>query len=365
MPEVSSNAPDDVRLWAGLDVHKLSIVAATLPPIGGQPGVQRIETTRPAVRRFIERLGGPEGPAVCYEAGPGRFDLLRVLSEFGVACDVVAPWLIALRAGDRVKTDRREAKKLVRRYRAGQLSYVQPPTPETEGLKGPDALPRGSPPRPDRRAPPGQQAAAQARPDLPRRPDCSGPRCTERGSPAKRLDDELAHAALRPMLIQLDGLDRQLDALDRDLEPIASSHRWAKTVEILSRFRGISTRTALGLIAERLRPLRSPPRAMRVAGDRPVRIPLRSATPPRAHHQDRQPPARRLLIEAAWAYQHRPCRPKRGPDPTRAPGKRRSGCTAATRISPHAASAPPSRPSRSPANSLASSGPPPPSSPSF
>ncbi len=135
MPDVSSNAPADVRLWVALDVHKLSIVAATLPPTGGQPEVQQIETTRVALRRFIDRLGGPQGLAVCYEAGPGGFDLLRVLTELGVACDVVAPSLIPVRAGDRVKTDRRDAKKLVRLYRGGQLSYVQPPGAETEGLR--------------------------------------------------------------------------------------------------------------------------------------------------------------------------------------------------------------------------------------
>ena len=70
MPDVSSTAPADVRLWVSLDVHKLSIVAATLPPGGGQPQVQQIETTRAAIRRFIDRLGGPERLAVCYEAGP-------------------------------------------------------------------------------------------------------------------------------------------------------------------------------------------------------------------------------------------------------------------------------------------------------
>jgi len=116
-------------------VHKLSIVAAMLPPSGGQPEVSQIETTRVALRRFIDRLGGAEGLAICYEAGPGGFDLLRLLTGLGVACDVIAPSLIPVRSGDRIKTDRRDAKKLVRLYRAGQLSYVQPPTPETEGLR--------------------------------------------------------------------------------------------------------------------------------------------------------------------------------------------------------------------------------------
>jgi hypothetical protein len=80
MPDVTASfVPADVRLWASLDVHKLSIVAATLAPSGGQPEVHRIETTEKAIRRLIERLGGPEGLAVCYEAGPGGFDLLRLL----------------------------------------------------------------------------------------------------------------------------------------------------------------------------------------------------------------------------------------------------------------------------------------------
>src|SRR5215218_10707566 len=135
MPDVSSNQPADVRLWVALDVHKFSIVAATLPPAGGAPEVQRIETTERAIRRFVDRLGGPEGLAVCYEAGPGGFDLLRLLERIGVACDVIAPSLIPVRAGDRVKTDRRDAKKLVRLYRAGELSFVEPPSPEHEGLR--------------------------------------------------------------------------------------------------------------------------------------------------------------------------------------------------------------------------------------
>ena len=118
MPDVSSTAPADVRLWVALDVHKFSIVAAALPPTGGAPQLHRIETTPAAIRRLIERLGGPDGLAVCYEAGPGGHDLLRLLTRLGVACEVIAPSLVPVRAGDRVKTDKRDARKLVRLYRA-------------------------------------------------------------------------------------------------------------------------------------------------------------------------------------------------------------------------------------------------------
>ncbi len=62
MPDVTASiAPAGVRLWVSLDVHKFSIVAATLPPEGGKPEVSRIETTERAIRRFIDRLGGPTG----------------------------------------------------------------------------------------------------------------------------------------------------------------------------------------------------------------------------------------------------------------------------------------------------------------
>ena len=63
MPDVSSAAPAAVRLGVVFDVHKHSIVAGTLPPVGGTPEVQRIENTERAIRRLDDRLGGPDGLA--------------------------------------------------------------------------------------------------------------------------------------------------------------------------------------------------------------------------------------------------------------------------------------------------------------
>ena len=83
-----------------------------------------------AVRRFVRRLGDPGRVAVCSEAGPCGYDLYRLLTSAAVACDIVAPSLTPVRPGDRVKTGRRDANKLVRLYRAGELTFVCPPTPE-------------------------------------------------------------------------------------------------------------------------------------------------------------------------------------------------------------------------------------------
>ena len=135
MPDVSSCAPAEVRWWVALDVHKRSIVAATLPPAGGRAEVVRIENTPKAIRALITKLGGPAGLAVAYEAGPTGWAIKRLLDSLGVACDVIAPSLVPVRPGDRVKTDRRDAKKLVRFLRSGELTFVAPPTPAQEGLR--------------------------------------------------------------------------------------------------------------------------------------------------------------------------------------------------------------------------------------
>jgi transposase len=314
MPDVSSNQPADVRLWVSLDVHKFSIVAATLPPEGGQPEVCQIETTRAAVRRFVDRLGGPVGLAVCYEAGPGGFALLRVLTELGVACDVVAPSLIPVRAGDRVKTDRRDAKKLVRLYRGGQLSFVAPPTAETEGLR--DLMRCRDDLRCARTAARNRVSKQLLRHGRVFREGKTQWTLLHRQWIARqRLDDELAHAALEQMLLYLNGLDRQIDALDRDLEQIARSDRWRPIVQILTGFKGIATRTALGLLAEIGDFARfSHPREL---SSWLGIVPSEYSSGQQRHRghitTTGNRHARRLLIEAAWSYRHPPRLRDRGP----------------------------------------------------
>jgi transposase len=317
MPDVTpSMRPGDVRRWVAIDQHKFSIVAAVLPPDGGRPEVCRIETTEKAVRRFVDRLGGPGGLAVCYEAGPGGFALWRLLIRIGVACDVVAPSLVAVRAGDRVKTDRRDAKKLVGLYRAGLLRFVHPPTEELEGLR--DLL----------RARDDVRCARMAARNRVLKQLLRHGRIFREGKKAwtkrhrawvarQRLDDPLAHEALVQLLIHLDGIERQLDALDARLGEIAASERWVGQVQILTRFRGISTLTALGLIAEIGDFARfSHPRELAAwlgitpseysSGDQQHRGHITKAG---NRH------ARRLLVEAAWHYRHAPRLPASGPPP--------------------------------------------------
>ena len=317
MPDVTPSLhPGEVRRWAAIDQHKFSIVAAVLPPDGGKPEVCRIETTEKAVRRFIDRLGGPAGLAVCYEAGPGGFALWRLLTKIGVACDVVAPSLVPVRAGDRVKTDRRDAKKLVGLYRAGLLRFVHPPTEELEGLR--DLMRARDDVRCARMAARNRVLKQLLRHGRIFREGKTAWTLKHRAWVARqRLDDPLAHEALEQLLIHLDGIERQLDTLDARLAEIAGSERWAGQVAILTRFRGISTLTALGLIVEIGDFARfSHPRELAAwlgitpseysSGDQQHRGHITKAG---NRH------ARRLLIEAAWHYRHAPRRPATGPPP--------------------------------------------------
>ena len=226
MPDVSSVAPAEVRTFVVFDVHKNSLVAGVLPPSGGSPEVERIENTERAVRRFIGRLAGAEGLAVAYEAGPGGFALLRLLSGRGVACEVIAPSLVPVGAGDRVKTDRRDARKLVRLYRAGVLVFVRPPSVEQEGLRD---LVRC---REDIR-----RARTAARHQVAKQLLRHG-RVFREGKRSwtlkhwawvrrQRLDDPLAQRALEHALAHLDSLDAQLAAIDSELEQVARTERGA------------------------------------------------------------------------------------------------------------------------------------------
>jgi transposase len=136
MPAVNSNASaSTAHTFIGLDVHKNAITAAVLPAGGGAFELVQLEHSEKAVRRCVKRLSDPQGTAICYEAGPCGYQLYRLLSRLGVACDIVAPSLTPVRPGDRVKTDCRDATKLAHLYRAGELTFVSPPTPEQEGLR--------------------------------------------------------------------------------------------------------------------------------------------------------------------------------------------------------------------------------------
>ena len=184
---------------------------------------------------------------------------------------------------------------------------------------------------------------------------------------AQRLDDPLAQAALQHMLAHSAALDAQIAAIDQQLEQVATTEPWADPVAWLCSFRGIATRTALGLLAEigDFRRFASPRELMSYLGLTPSEY-SSGEQQHRGHiTKTGNRHARRLLIEAAWHYQHRPRQSARAakrqvtshPMSPPVPGKPRSACTIDTARSRRTASARPSRQPRSPESSPGSSGP--------
>jgi len=118
-----------------MDTSKNTIVVGILMPGEEAPVLDRIRDDEDSVRRLARRFGDPAALRCCYEAGPGGFEPHRLLSWMGIACDVVAPSLIPRRAGERVKTDRRDASRLARLRRAGELAPVRVPTEAEEAVR--------------------------------------------------------------------------------------------------------------------------------------------------------------------------------------------------------------------------------------
>src|SRR5439155_15534227 len=121
--------------FVGLDVHAETIAVGVAEPGGEVRSLGTIPNTPEAVRRLVKKLGPPETLRVCYEAGPTGYVLYRQLSALGVPCAVIAPTLVPVKAGDRVKTDRRDAVKLARSYRAADFTPVSVPDADHQALR--------------------------------------------------------------------------------------------------------------------------------------------------------------------------------------------------------------------------------------
>ena len=121
--------------FVGLDVHAATIAVAVAEPDGEVRAVGTIPNEPEAVRRLVKKLGPAEHLRACYEAGPCGYVLYWQLTALGVACDVIAPTLVPVKAGDRVKTDRRDAERLARSLRSGDLTAVWVPDAAHEALR--------------------------------------------------------------------------------------------------------------------------------------------------------------------------------------------------------------------------------------
>lgn len=126
-----------VKAFVGLDVHADTISVAVAEAGSRKRGrwVATIPNRADRVRKALAKLGRPGELHVCYEAGPCGYVLYRQLTKTGIRCEVVAPTLVPVRAGDKVKTDKRDALKLAHSLRSGELTPAWVPDEAHEALR--------------------------------------------------------------------------------------------------------------------------------------------------------------------------------------------------------------------------------------
>jgi len=294
--------------YVGLDAHQESTNGAIILT-SGEVVEDRFATTPDGIRRWARRLKRRcQGRILCcYEAGPLGYALQRTLVSLGMECIVIAPSLIPSKPGDRIKTDRRDALKLAELLAAGLLTEVHVPTPEQEAIRD---LCRA------RESVKGDQKRIQHRLSKfllrrairwthGRKMWTSAHRQWLRGL-------RLAHTAdqdiLDDHLLALEQNAGRLAALDEKLTHWSTEEPYAEPVAWLRCFRGIDTLTALSVAAEihDWRRFPSPRALMSYLG----LVPSESSSGGKFHRggltKAGNSRVRRLLIEAAWHYRHRP-----------------------------------------------------------
>jgi transposase len=296
-----------ITTYVGIDAHKKDLFVSMLVGTATTPVEWTVPNEPQAIRRLMRKLErqAPGPVRVFYEAGPCGYALQRQLTTARVSCDVVAPALIPRKPGDRVKTNRRDARKLAELGRAGLLTGVQPPTPADEAVRD---LAR---------------ARDDAREDLQRCRHRLGKLLLRRGlhyagrnwTRAHRAwIDSLAwtHIAERAVvddyLLAIDHTEARLVELDARLAAVAETEPYREPVGWLRCFRGIDTLTAMLMLAELhdFRRFASAPALMAYLG----LVPGEDSSGEK-HRRGRitrtgNALVRRLLVEVAWHYQHRP-----------------------------------------------------------
>ena len=124
--------------YIAMDVHKEKIVVAESKTKGQSEIIGEYENTQAGLKKMIKMLSKRKKEneiKICYEAGPCGFAVKRILNKSGFSCEVIAPSLIPVQGGNRVKTDQRDAKKLARYYQAGELTMIYVPDEEQESVR--------------------------------------------------------------------------------------------------------------------------------------------------------------------------------------------------------------------------------------
>lgn len=296
--------------FVGMDAHKNTIVVAMLLPDQTEPREWRIAHEPKALRQLAGKLKREAigGIRCCYEAGPCGYALQRRLEALGIDCRVIAPSLIPIRPGSRIKTDRRDARKLAELFRAGLLTEVHPPTEDEEAVR--DLV----------------RCRDDAQRDLTRARNRIGTFLLRRGLvfgtgkqqawsqrwrwwvhglKFERAADQMV---FEDYLLAVEQEEARREALDQRLLEVSQEEPYRTPVGILRCFRGIDTLTALALVAELHDPRRfpSPRHLMGYLGLVPSEKSSGNHRRQGGISSTGNRFLRRLLVETSWHYRHKP-----------------------------------------------------------
>jgi transposase len=288
-----------------MDTSKNTIVVGVLMPGEELPVIDRIWNEEGSVRHLVGRLGPAAQLRACYEAGPCGFELHRLLTSMGVACDVVAPSLIPRRPGDRVKTDKRDAGRLARLHRAGELTPIRVPSEAEEAVR--DLVRARAALLADRKRAQQRITAMLLRHGRIWR-GTHWTQAHEQWIAAQRFDEPALASALAHYRAALDTRRVELDAVEAELAPWAGRDPLAPAVARLGCYRGIAELTGVVLAAEVVdwRRFGSARAFMGFTGLVPAEYSSGERTRRGAITKAGSEPVRTALIEAAWAYRHKP-----------------------------------------------------------
>jgi len=296
--------------FIGLDVHAETIAVAVAEPTGEVRSLGVIPNRSESIRRLVTKLGPVGRLRVCYEAGPTGYVVYWQLTALGVRCEVVAPTLVPVKAGDRVKTDRRDAEKLARSYRAGDLTAVWVPDASHEALRD---LVRA------REAAKKDQLRARHR--LGKFLLRHGRRPAERLTPwtqrhltwvkqAVHFEQAAQEATLADYLHEVEHVGTRLERLERAIDDalVDAPPRMRQVIDALQALRGIAKISAVTIVAEvgELSRFGRAPQLMGYCG-----LGAREDSSGERHRRGGitktgNAHLRRIVIEAAWAYRYRP-----------------------------------------------------------
>lgn len=292
--------------FIGMDVSKNTIAIALLRQDEHVPLEHTIANTPEAVRKQVRRWGDPATLRVCYEAGPTGYELERQLRSLGVECAVIAPALIPKRPGQRVKTDRRDARMLCRLFRAGELTAVRVPPPEEEIVR--DLVRAREDQTEDILRGRHRTTKLLLRHGRAYREGKGWTQKHMRWIKDQRFESALLGSLVDHHLAVIDARLAQRALLDADISAIARGEPYGEAVRRLSCLRGIKELSALTLLVE-VGDFQRFARAREFMGFTGLTASERSSGERRrqgAITKTGNAHLRRILVEAAWSAQRRP-----------------------------------------------------------